>query len=281
MGVADAHSKADQGVRTLVGDGRGSKLRMRTMQTGASPKKKLKRTPSQALVSGGGSAPFKKPRLSNFDRVAFNMGAVDRGAVEWKNVDVSLGTLPFATATATWVGPNLLNPLAQGTTAQTRIGRKIRVKSVQLRYLYTQLASNSVAGMTNPRILIIYDRNPAGALPAVTDILSANNILAFMNLNNTDRFMIISDTFLMDERVRNMPDDKSAAATARNYSAHGKFYKKFKIPLEVQYNDASAGTIADLEKGSFLIMACCDGAQLFTNGTITLTYNSRIRYTDQ
>jgi len=251
------------------------------MSSGAAPKKKLKRTQSQALISNQGSSQWKKPRLSNFDRVAFNLGAADRGAIEWKNVDIALGGLSMATGASTWVGPNLLNPLSQGTTAQTRIGRKIRVKSIQLRYLWTQLASNSIASMTNPRILIIYDRNPAGALPAVTDILTANNILSFMNLNNTDRFMVISDTFLMDERVRNMPDAHVAAATAQNISAHGKFYKKFKIPLECQYNDTNAGTITDLEKGSFLVLACCDGAQIFATGSLNLIYNCRIRYTDQ
>lgn len=257
---------------------KNSELRMKG--AGAAPKKKLARTASVSLTAD--NRLWKKPRLSNFDRVANNLGAQDKGTgVEWKNVDIALGNLAFTTGLATWVGPNLLNPLGQGTTAQTRIGRKVRVKSIQLRFLWTQLASNSTATMTNPRIMIVYDRNPAGALPAVTDIFTANNILSFLNLNNSDRFLVIYDQFLMDEKVRNMPDVHAAALTATNVSAHGKMYKKFKVPLESQYNDTNSGTITDLEKGSFLVLACCDGAQIFTTGTLTLTYNSRIRYTDQ
>ena len=129
---------------------------------------------------------------------------------------------------------NCLNDVAQGTTAITRIGRKILMKSVLVQGLLATNTGNSA------RVLIVYDRQPNGALPAATDVLTSNTIMAAQNLDNRDRFLILADIMPYDQ-VENIS----------NPSANSGFgYKRYiKCNLETIYS-GNAGTIADIMSGS-------------------------------
>lgn len=57
------------------------------------------------------------------------------------------------------------------------------------------LNSNMViSGYSPVRVVIIYDREPTGALPAVLDIFETSSILSNLNLSNSDRFMVLVDS---------------------------------------------------------------------------------------
>ena len=43
------------------------------------------------------------------------------------------------------------------------------------------------------RIMIVYDRQPNGAIATIANILSAATSVSFMNLDNRDRFKVICD----------------------------------------------------------------------------------------
>jgi len=82
-------------------------------------------------------------------------------------------------------------PVGQGTGNNDRIGRKIAMTKLQLRWERWQ-----GTGVPDPfRILVVYDRSPNGANPAITSILSANGISTPVNLSNTDRFLILMDIY--------------------------------------------------------------------------------------
>lgn len=85
----------------------------------------------------------------------------------------------------------LLNGVATGTDLTDRIGRKIFMRAVQVRGL-VQPVDNTI-GQTLARVMVVYDKQPTGGTPAITDILTASRSEAFNNLNNRDRFVVVFD----------------------------------------------------------------------------------------
>ena len=71
----------------------------------------------------------------------------------------------------------LLNGVATGTDYNTRIGREIRMTSY-----YHRMFITDTANIQQVRCMLVYDKQPAGALPAITDILQYNNANSPNNL---------------------------------------------------------------------------------------------------
>ena len=132
----------------------------------------------------------------------------------------------------------VLNDVAQGTTAITRLKRKILMKSVLVQGTLTNSSGQG-------RILIVYDRQANGAAPAATDVLTSNTIMAIQNLDNRDRFIILADIFPYAQ-------DETLAAGNNGSGLRGIMaYKRYiKCNLETIYG-GNAGTIADINSGSF------------------------------
>jgi len=92
-----------------------------------------------------------------------------------------------------------LNLIRVGSTFCNRIGRKVEMKSIQLDGFFQVI--RTLAAGDYLRVLIIYDRQTNGALPAIADILqdtdqataNTTNNLSHANVNNVDRFIILRD----------------------------------------------------------------------------------------
>lgn len=158
--------------------------------------------------------------------------------------------------------PTLLNGLANGSDASTRIGRKIIMTSLYFRTV-VQLATTSTGGAAF-RIVVVYDKQSNAAAPAVTDVFVADNFRSPNNLSNRDRFVTLCD--VVTDQI----------GTGTNYSGNVTIYKK--INLETMFNAGSAGTIGDISSGSIYFFVAQSGGILTANPTVN-TY-ARIRYTD-
>lgn len=161
-----------------------------------------------------------------------------------------------------YTAASLLNAVVQGTTAETRIGRKIRMRSLEIRWNYA-LALTSVGG-SPLRILVVYDKQANAAFPAITQVLNTNDFVSPMNLSNSDRFTIIR-SFITEP-----------ISTGNNYSVSG--HEFIPIDLEAIYNDTNGGTIADIQTGSILITIAYN-AQVTTAAPL-FSFISRIRFDD-
>ena len=64
----------------------------------------------------------------------------------------------------------LLNGVATGTDYNTRIGREVTMKSY-----YHRLFITDATNIQQVRCMLVYDKQPVGALPAITDILQYND----------------------------------------------------------------------------------------------------------
>lgn len=177
--------------------------------------------------------------------------------IEKKNIDDSSGK--WTTGVGTWT-ISVLNDVAQGTSATTRIGRKILMKSLLVQGYLTNTFGVG-------RILIIYDKQANGNVPIATDVLTSNTIAAVMNLDNRDCFIVVADIYPFSEE-ENLANPGLAGSPTH--------YSRFiKMNLETIYS-GNAGTIADITSGSLIMMTNCGG------GTVAgETGIQRIRFVDE
>ena len=183
---------------------------------------------------------------------------------ELKFIDTNVA-ITMGAASVQFVAPGptlLLNGMANGSDASSRIGRKVVLKSLLIRW--TAALSPTSTGGSPIRILCIYDKQANATAPSVTDILLADNFNSANNLSNRDRFVTLCD--YITEPVSANGD----------FTVSGAIYKK--INLETMFNTGSAGTIGDITSGSvYLIAAQTAGV---STAAVSLAARSRIRYTD-
>lgn len=181
-------------------------------------------------------------------------------SMELKNVDTTTGSIvqlgtPSAAAT-------LLNGLAQGTTATTRLGRRITMKSIYILW-EGNMAATSV-GASPLRLLIVYDKQANATAPVATDVLQTDAIFDASNLSNSHRFVTLCDEIV------------ESVGTGGPQAWFRKIYKK--INLQTEFNTGSAGTIGDIQTGS--VYAFCWQSGGIITAVPTSTLKTRIRYSD-
>lgn len=222
---------------------------------------------------------FKRPRQSGFRSQAQHIGALTTRRQETKNVDTAINT-NIASATATWAAVSLVNGITQGVTQTNHIGRRVAISKLSCRW---QLAWGTAipTSLGSARHLIVYDNGSQGGTPAVTDILSQNNILAFMNLDNSERFLVLHDSYLYED-IGTQPfagNNGGAAATGGLHA--GKWTKKFNPPLSMTFNTGAGNTAAAIEAGAIWSLWCMDGSQTAGGGGVTImNANFRTRFID-
>lgn len=207
--------------------------------------------------------PFKKPRVASKPAKPANQlfAAKSKLGPELKNIDetntvaLTAGSLQFSAAQD-------LNIISQGATAETRIGRKIVMTSLEIRWTWS-LAIGAVGG-SPLRILVVYDKQANAAAPAITDILATNSFLGLMNLANSERFVILVSQIL------------EPISTGNNISVGGTIYRSMR--LETVFNDTNGGTIGDIQTGSVTMWFAQDGQVTTANPTVG--YNTRVRFED-
>lgn len=173
------------------------------------------------------------------------------------NPAISLPAAGSATATL-----KLLNGVAQGTTAITRLGRKIVMKSLYINGV-VYVAPTST-GATPVRVLVVYDKQSNGTAPVATDVVQEDAITSPMNLGNSSRFEVICDHWI------------PCVGTAGPQAQPFRIYKK--LNHKVEFNAGSAGTIADIQTGSVYVLVWTTNA---IGTAALLTFNdTRIRFVD-
>lgn len=207
------------------------------------------------------SMSFKKPRQTGFNAHAKAIGAAASNGPEWKNVDTTASLT--GGASSAWSAITCINLIAQGTTANQHVGRKIAIHKLITRY---QVAPTGT-GVAH-RLLIVYDNHANGALPVITDILTSDAFTSLQNLDNSDRFMVLADIYPFEAN--------GAPAASAASGVGGKIVRKFNPPLLTQFNAGTTAAITAIQNGSILIMLATNGSP---SGASTIHF-SRVRFTD-
>lgn len=133
----------------------------------------------------------------------------------------------------------LIATIAQGASVNQRVGKKVALKSLQIR----GVAINDTAATVNDvAVIIVYDRRPTGSLPAITDVLDTANAASFNNDSNSGRFKIIKR---MDFVLTGNSTTPATGNEAMNLDCF--------IPLNglpAVFKAAGTGAIGDIEEGA-------------------------------
>jgi hypothetical protein len=166
-----------------------------------------------------------------------------------------------------------INLIQQGAGISQRIGNKVSLKSVRLRFNLNLNAANVNLNITNCRMLLVYDRNPNGGYLASNAILGESlqsntigtgTLLSNLNPNYFDRYVI-----LMDKLIPLPPWNSASGVSGTNTQGdtsndcntyHINEFIKLKN-LECQYNGtANPMTIAYQNIGSLQLVCFGDTA---------------------
>ncbi len=157
----------------------------------------------------------------------------------------------------------------QGTSQTTRLGDKITIHSVSGRIEVVAAVTESEG--TIVRVMYIYDRRPLGALAVAGDILQTagaaitNSLYQSQAAEVRGRFQILYDhRFIVG----------GAGSIGVSEQAFDKFFIKRTFKMEFNGN---VGSVADIEKGNFILMCMSDGRH--TAGMI-VNYNIAYKFTD-
>jgi len=161
------------------------------------------------------------------------------------------------------------NIITQGSAVKERVGNKINMTSIRIRFVIAPTAL-PLATDNTVRYMLIYDRQTNGAWPAITEILRQNDAttqhLTGINIANRDRFAILREgTIDVDIAKQHMQ-------TVDLY---------VKCHLQTQYRQSTAGNaaIGDIATGAVYFICF---AALLSGPLMPGIYNfaSRVRYVD-
>lgn len=161
----------------------------------------------------------------------------------------------------------LLATIAQGASVNQRIGKKVVLKSLQMR---GSSFSNSMTTVADAAYMIVYDKRPTGTLPSITDILVTASSSSFNNDNNSGRFRIL-------KRVdRQFIGNSTTPATGQEANTED-FWLDLK-GLPVVFKAAGTGAIGDIEEGALYLVTV--GNVATGNTAATLSSGFRTRFID-
>lgn len=240
----------------------------------------IKRARSDSMRAARTTAYYSS--MNRFPRRAYSNSMVPlrSGGYRPNNVERKVNDTGFVQYNVNTTGnfTLLANP-AVGANFNERIGRKITLKSVFIRGLLTfqnaiEWNANQVSAAQLARFMLVWDTQPNGAIPAITDVLNTNEAASQLNLNNRDRFRILSD------REWALGPFQTGAGTSMvagdKCSVPFKKYKK--LNLEMIFNGNSTGTIADINSGALYMLWIGS----LPTGTTDLVFRgtTRVRYSD-
>lgn len=171
--------------------------------------------------------------------------AVKKAVMKEKSKDAGFVDRAVSTFACDTTGTIVLAAtVAQGVSVNQRVGKKAVWKSCQLRGNVTAGASGTVA---EAALMLVYDRKPTNALPAITDILVTANSNAFLNDVNSDRFQIVRrwDWILQG--------NSTTPATGAESFPVDEYIDLKKRPVE--FNAAATGAIGDIAKGALYFVS--------------------------
>lgn len=162
----------------------------------------------------------------------------------------------------------LIATMAQGASVNQRIGKRAFYKSLLIRGI---VAANTNTSITDCCWMIVYDKRPTGALPAITDILTAINTTAFMNDNNTARFEVIRRKDFVIIGNSTTPTTGMEAINVDEF-----------IPLNkrpITFESAGTGAIGDIDSGALYFLAFSGSVAGTSAPNMTVAF--RTRFTEQ
>ncbi len=231
-------------------------------------------------AAGGGNvnAPYRRPRR--------NLVTAGFLGIETKFLDTSLGATALTAPTDSAGAEHdpsatvMISTPVQGDGEQERIGKKILIKSVQVKGLINipQLeAQTDPFPATSVYVAIVLDTQTNGAQMNSEDCFKNSGAIALMasnpmkNLLFGKRFRIIK----MKKMTLNLASASTSAVNNFNINGTQRQFNLFaKLNMQVQFNAGTTGVVANVIDNSLHVIA-------FANTVLTaptIQYQARIRF---
>lgn len=178
-------------------------------------------------------------------------------------VDLAVASYPTDNAGAAG-SIALIATIAQGAGQTQRIGKKATYKSLQVRG-YVQ--NNTTATLNDVAICIVYDKEPTGLMPNITDIFNQATAQSFLNDTNSDRFQIV-------RRWSHVLTGNSATPATGNEILDIDEYIDLKS-RPVQFKAAATGAIGDIAVGALYLVCLGSSNPGTTASTSFLGFRTR------
>ncbi len=187
---------------------------------------------------------------------------------EKKFFDVSVGPAVIA-STGTMLLTSM-NLIAAGSGESERIGRKMHVHKIMLRYHCFMAEQTSFVNNHDTLKFYLYlDTQANGMAATVAEILDVvNGALSFRNLGNGERFKILATKTVNIFATAGGGDGTTVDIAMK--STAGAVYRNVSIPLEFS---AAVGALTELRSNNIGLMA------ISLHGLLALTFNCRLRFT--
>lgn len=219
----------------------------------------IKRTRSNAL-SRSSSRVAKRRRTSPYERKAVYP------APEIGNHNTLVASYPANSTGHVFH----INWVPQGVSSHQRVGKKIRMKSLQMRGRW--IAPSVIANDTYSvcYYMVVYDKRPTGVNPTVADIMQNTSETALTNTDNSGRFTIL--------RRKDMaqPQRTNGLSQIREYLTNEYISLK---NLPTVYKSTGTGSISDVEQGALYLVL---GGNQASGAAASDWYGAmRMKYIDQ
>lgn len=241
------------------------------------------KTHSRAVASRAAASILRQAGYSNARAAYMNsrMGipaALRARGQEVKVLDInqSSAQLPNAVLALNSTGTVLfLNALEVGSTFCNRVGRRVTWKSIRVMAQLGTRGAVVTAALDVARLIVVYDRQPNGALPAMSTIIqqtdqattNTTTALAGINMNNRDRFEVIMDTRIaLPVTAASASADAPSSITPSElptvHSANGCHqtlivdeFRNLKNHVSHYQADSVPSVIGDISTGAFYLVA--------------------------
>jgi len=223
--------------------------------------------PKKGSKTDGNYAKKSKKGKRSYSKKSFSKSylySAKEPVIERKNLDLTPQTynVPLTSSFGSLVH---LTPIPQGTGDQERIGRNVRIKSVQVR-VNMIAPSTSANAPSQIRYMVVYDRQSNGTSPTPNDVLgdgSAAQFLDYMNLSNQERFIILIDK---------TTDSVQSSALGISDSAY------VKCDLDMVWEGPGSNR-SDVRTGAVYLMIA-NNSDIVVGKATEVDFCTRVRYTD-
>jgi len=196
---------------------------------------------------------------------------------EKKFFDVALGNTSIATTGTVYVSS--INKVTQGNGESQMLGKKITIKSIQIRLRaiapYDEDVIGAIESTGTVRVCLFLDKQCNGAAATIADVFETATALGMLNMENSKRFRLLKEWIITINQNIGSYYQGGQVVDAAPASKYVKFYKKCNIRIDFS-PEASAGTraITEIKSNNLFMMAFSQ------DKTINLNGRSRIRYCD-
>lgn len=254
--------------------------------------KRMYRAPKRAITPYQPASKYFKTSAANraFFRAPYAQqrimipAAFQPTGSEIKAIDIPNASHVFR-STAVTTNVILLNGVQTGAGFFNRVGSRVEMKNLHIRGNIEPIATSTPSCM---RMIIVYDRQPTGALPVISELIQARDQdgnpttqgYAEINLDNRDRFQILRDIQLFVSSLTFVGAQESFIGVQDGTVCYAiNEFIKLK-GLGTHYNStASPVTIANIATGA-LYCFFLNGAN-GTDSSWQFTGQFRLRYNDK